>query len=220
MLNVKNARSQGNRVNNLINSSKATYIKDTLEANRDNPKKFWRILNETLLKGDNKSTNITLSTGNDGFTKTSGSCEYLNNYLVDIGVKLHDQFDHDTVDNAYQNIYNLESDNDDIVFTRDDLICSVHNIDVNKSSGIEFLPTFVLKDCFEVLIDQLTYLFNQSIALGTFPDCWKIASITPIPKTGDLSMVNNWRPISIIPLIGKMMEKLCNNILNNFFFFV
>ena len=130
-------------------------------------------------------------------------------------MNLHDQFDHDT-DKVYQKIYNLDCDNDDIVFTCDDLICSVHNIDVSKSSGIDFLPTFVLKDCFEVLIEQLTYLFNQSIALGTFPDCWKIASITPIPKAGDLSMVNNWRPISIIPLIGKMMEKLCNNILNNY----
>ena len=87
-LNIKNARSQGNRVNNLINSSKSTYIKDTLEANRDNPKKFWRILNDTLLKGYNKPTNVTLSKGYEDYTNASDSCEYLNNYLADIGVNL------------------------------------------------------------------------------------------------------------------------------------
>ena len=138
----------------------------------------------------------------------------MNNYLADVGEKLHEQFNDDTADNTYQNIYNLIGDNDDIIFTHDDVIACVYSIDVNKSSGIDFLPTFVLKDCFEVLIVQLTYLFNQSIALGTFPDCWKVATITPIPKSGDLNLVKNWRPISIIPLIGKMMEKLCNNILN------
>ena len=100
--------------------------------------------------------------------------------------------------------------------TREDIWLIVKAVDVHKSSGIDFLPTFILKDCFEVLLKQLTYLYDQSIALATFPDCWKIATITPIPKGGDLNIVNNWRPISIIPLAGKMMENLCNNILNNY----
>ena len=92
----------------------------------------------------------------------------------------------------------------------------VKSIDVHKGSGIDYLPSFVLKDCFMVLLDQLEYLFNQSIALGTFPDSWKTATVTPIPKSGDLTLVGNWRPISIIPLIGKLMERLCNNILINY----
>ena len=54
---------------------------------------------------------------------------------------------------------------------------------------------------------------KQSIALSTFPDSWKHATVTPIPKAGDLSLVTNWRPISILPLIEKLMEKLCNKIL-------
>ena len=62
---------------------------------------------------------------------------------------------------------------------------------------------------------QLTYLFNQSLKLGIFPYSWAIATITPIPKVGNQHLVNNWRPISIVPLIGKLMEKLCTNVLNN-----
>ena len=63
---------------------------------------------------------------------------------------------------------------------------------------------------------MLPWCYNRSISLGIFPESWKVATITPIPKTGDLSQVKNWRPISIIPLIGKMMENLCNSMLNNF----
>ena len=139
----------------------------------------------------------------------------MNDHIADIGVNLHAQFNQGPAINEFRNIYNLESSDEDIVFTHDDLLCVVNNIDVHKSSGIDYLPTFVLKDCFSVLLDQLVYLFNQSIALGIFPESWKIATVTPIPKSGDLNNVKNWRPISIIPLIGKMMESLCNTILNN-----
>ena len=88
--------------------------------------------------------------------------------------------------------------------------------DVHKGSGIDYLPTFILKDCFEVIVDQLTYMFNQSMLFCIFPECWKLASITPIPKSGDCAIVSNWRPISIVPLIGKMMERLCVPLLSHY----
>ena len=69
-----------------------------------------------------------------------------------------------------------------------------------------------LKDVFGVITPQLT-LFNLSISLGIFPESWAIATVSPIPKTGNKHLANNWRPISIIPLIGKLMEKLCNLLL-------
>ena len=136
--------------------------------------------------------------------------------MADVGVKLHDQFKSTSPDHGYQKVYNREGNNDDIVFDCDDILYVVNSIDIHKSSGIDYLPSFILKDCFLVLQDQLVYLFNQSIALGTFPDSWKTATVTPIPKSGDLNLVSNWRPISIIPLIGKMMENLCNTLLNNY----
>ena len=52
-------------------------------------------------------------------------------------------------------------------------------------------------------------MMNQSLITGIFPDCWAIASVTPIPKTGNLTSVKNWRPISILPLPGKIIEKIC-----------
>ena len=110
----------------------------------------------------------------------------------------------------------MECSNDDVIFTTIELTRIVKNIDIHKSSGIDFLPTFVLKDCFGVIIDQLTYMFNQSMKLGVFPTAWKVATITPIPKTGDCTVVGNWRPISIIPLIGKLMENLCTPLLTKY----
>ena len=198
----------------MIQSSKSEYIKETLYSNKNDPKRFWRILNSTLLKGENTPSDITFNTGNDIYTEISDSCNYINKYFADIGKNLHAQFSGGLL-NDYINMYNIRNCEDEIVFRVDDVVMLVKNINVHKGSGIEYMPSFILKDVFEVIPLQLTYLFNQSISLGVFPKSWAIATVTPIPKSGNKHQANNWRPISIIPLIGKLMEKLCNTIYQN-----
>ena len=59
--------------------------------------------------------------------------------------------------------------------------------------------------------DQITFLFNLCLRLNIFPDDWKIASIVPLPKEGDLSQCTNYRPISLLPLPGKLLEHIIHN---------
>ena len=66
----------------------------------------------------------------------------------------------------------------------------------------------VLKDAFLVLVPQLTYLCNLSINMGIVPQKWEIATIIPLQKEGDATDVNNLRPVSLIPVPGKILEKL------------
>ena len=84
----------------------------------------------------------------------------------------------------------------------------IHKINVSKSSGITMLTSEILKDCFQILSDKLTYLFNFSIRATSFPNQWKYALVIPIPKQGDSKVVENYRPISLLPLPGKILEKL------------
>ena len=83
----------------------------------------------------------------------------------------------------------------------------IRKINISKSSGIELLSSKLLKDSFLVLSDKLTYLFNFSIQSSLFPDQWKKALVIPIPKPGDLKKVENYRPISLLPLPGKIWKK-------------
>jgi hypothetical protein len=57
-----------------------------------------------------------------------------------------------------------------------------------------------------LISDSLTYIFNQAITLCTFPHEWKIARVIPLFKNGKRNFSGNYRPISALPAISKIME--------------
>ena len=83
----------------------------------------------------------------------------------------------------------------------------IQGIEICKASGIANLSSLLLKDAFRVISVELTHIINGSIRTATFPDAWAIGSITPIPKEGDVLDPGNWRPLSILPLPSKLLEK-------------
>ena len=95
-----------------------------------------------------------------------------------------------------------------LTVTEENLTKIITDINANKSSAIENISSRVLKDAFLVLIPQLLHMYNQCLRLNIFPDCWKLANIIPLQKPGDPTDVNNLRPISLLPLPGKVLEKI------------
>ena len=93
-------------------------------------------------------------------------------------------------------------------FTENEVIRVVKSINTSKSSGIDNLSSFVLKEAFLTLTTQLTFLFNLTVKFSEFPAAWKEALVIPIPKGGNSTLVGNYRPISLLPLPGKLLEKL------------
>ena len=67
------------------------------------------------------------------------------------------------------------------------------------------------------LASPLYDLFNFSLLSGKFPDIWKIANVTPIHKKNDPNDVSNYRPISLLSTIGKVIENLVHEHVFNFF---
>ena len=75
----------------------------------------------------------------------------------------------------------------------------------------------VLKDAFCILTHQLTHLINLILRKGTFPKNWKNAKVIPLYKGGDKSEVSNYRPISLLPLPSKTIEKVIHSRLTEFY---
>ena len=66
-----------------------------------------------------------------------------------------------------------------------------------------------LRECPDLIAESLTYIFNQSLLTGIFPDEWKSARVTPLYKnSGKRNDPTNYRPISVIPVVAKVFERV------------
>ena len=79
-------------------------------------------------------------------------------------------------------------------------------LDITKASGIDGIPTRMLKNTAPNIVPSLTKLFNLSISTENFPLAWKKSLTVPIPKGHELSSPNNYRPVSLLPIISKVLE--------------
>lgn len=83
----------------------------------------------------------------------------------------------------------------------------VEDIDIYKSSGGRAIPMRIYKGMLLILTEQIAFLFNLSLKTGKIPRIWKSGVITPLPKKGHNTILNNIRPITISHVCGKLLEK-------------
>ena len=78
----------------------------------------------------------------------------------------------------------------------------------NKAEGFDDLSSNIIIDAYDSLKNILFHVFRVSIQQGIFPDSLKITKVTPIFKSGDKNNLSNYRPISILPVFSKVLEKI------------
>ena len=99
----------------------------------------------------------------------------------------------------------------------DDIILNIINKLPNKNScGFDNLSTKIIKALKDSLIKPLTLIINQILNAGVFPPQLKIAKVIPILKKDDNKMFNNYRPISLLPVLSKVVEKVISSQINDF----
>ena len=81
----------------------------------------------------------------------------------------------------------------------------------DKATGLDNIQARLLKIASPAISDSLAFIFNKSLVLGSFPDAWKTARISAIHKKGPKTNPGNYRPISILPVISKLLERLVHN---------
>ena len=80
-------------------------------------------------------------------------------------------------------------------------------LNLNRSTGIDNIGPKILNLSAKVKTPSLTFIVNKSIISGEFPSSWKEAKVKPLFKSGAKDDVNNYRPISILPTLSKLIEK-------------
>ena len=94
-----------------------------------------------------------------------------------------------------------------IVFTSDMVSKIIKDLDQSKAVGPDLVHNKLIVKAVDIISGPLAFLFNRSITESKFPCLWKTAHVTPIYKKGDRSLCTNYRPISLLSCVGKIMEK-------------
>ena len=85
-----------------------------------------------------------------------------------------------------------------------------------KAIGVDKISSKIIKIASPAISDSITHIFNESITMSLFPDEWKIARIIPLYKNGQRYVPGNYRPISLLPAISKIMERILYDQLYNY----
>ena len=217
------AKFYRNQVNSKVRSARAEFIKDQLRNNEGNSAKFWRTIKQVMppTKGAKSSAKIVLSDDHGTEIEGTHTADYLNNFFANIGNSDKPIMDITEVDLETSTNPHPDPDQPNKPFILEPISnletrALVTKINISKSSGITALSSRLLKDSLLALSDKLTFLFNFSINETNFPDQWKKALVIPIPKPGDSQKANNYRPISLLPQPGKILEKLIHTQLSTY----
>ena len=98
-------------------------------------------------------------------------------------------------------------------FTLNEISCDVvhrlvSSLQINKATGLDGISARLLKEACPKIVPSLTHIINLSIRSGCFPEEWKISKVLPLYKEDIKSYPNNYRPVSILPVVSKIIEKL------------
>ena len=184
---------------------KRNYIHEALESCKGDSKKTWRILKE-LWPTSSKKQNFTEINRK---SNPQDIANELNNHFVTIGPQLSAKLN--------------SNDTPSFVHTDPETSFSLHHVTFeevseqigktspSKSCGVDGITARLLKASGDAIVPPLVYIFNRSIDTGSFPDAWKIARVTPLHKDGNLNNMNNYRPISVLPVVSKIFERLVHD---------
>ena len=208
----ENARKLRNSTGKLIEKARKEHFQEEYENSKDDPKRFWRNIYDIIPKNKNNKSTIHLKNNEGLEVKLDDTASYINDFFTKIGPNLAAKFNENWKYFGKENENSIHEINVIEGFVYD----FVREINICKSSGFSNISSTCLRDALLVLIPQLSYVFKQSIKTGFFPDKWKIATLVPIFKGGNKEDLSNYRPVSLLPVTGKIFEKILHYQIVNF----
>ena len=197
-----------------INKLKRICMKDHYQKffsdNFRNSKQIWIGIN-TLLNRHKKQQNTIYLEENGLISDPTKIANKFNDFFLNVAEKLSSKIENknsshqDYLKNPNKSKFYLKET------TPDEIIKITNNLDGKKSSDIYNISPDVVKLSDQIVAQALTIIFNRSIREGHFPDALKLAKVIPIHKGDSVLSVSNYRPISLLPIFSKIIERLIYN---------
>jgi exonuclease III len=190
-----------NKIKNLVSTKYKLHMESITTNLVSNPKRFW-----TLLKDRTRSKTSPSMLVHQGKEESDPKqlCEIFNTYFSSV-------FNSKNYDTLPEISIETDPDLKEVTISEEEVSIELTKVNTTKAPGPDGLSTRVLKECREELKAPITKLFNSSLNTGKIPKDWKKANVVPIYKKGNKLEVSNYRPVSLLPIISKILERCVLN---------
>ncbi len=196
-----------------LRNDKRNYYLSELEKCKGDSKRIWEIINEVTGRKSKKTITIPENT-----SLQQTACD-LNLFFQNIAINIQKNIPAPAHDfNHYLKKSNKQPQ---LKFSlspisRTEVEATIKNLSCKTSSGFDNLSNKIVKTCKQALAEPISIIVNKSFESGEFPDSLKISKIFPLFKSGDKNSLNNYRPISQLSTISKVIETIAINQLTAF----
>ena len=214
-----------NKVQRMIKNKKKIFFTGKLNENIGKPKELWKSLKSLGLPSKKSSCSTICLEKTESYhlilklmlKSLRIFIQILSNALVKKLPNPPNKYGKDAVKKYYENL-NLVGKSfsfEPVAYTS--VLKLLQQLNPHKSAGIDNLTGKFLKEGAPVLASPITNLINLSISLSSFPDDFKIAKLKPLYKKEAKTKPKNYRPISLLPLISKIIERIIHDQTQVFF---
>ena len=202
----------------LIKQAKRKLYLSKFEKYKGDKKMTWKVINE--LRGKTKKdTKASFVIDSDRILCRRIIADRFNKYFSTLAKNLNMEAYKDIPISEYPsfNSYLPKSTEQSIFLedcTEEEVSCIIKDLENGKASDI---PIVLVKASRTIISKYLTVLYNSYIEQGIFPQALKVGRITPIHKKGNKELIENYRPVSTLPVFGKIFEKIIYKRLYKFF---
>lgn len=199
-----------NKLNNLIKQTKNAYYIDKINLNKKDPKQLWNTVNEVYNKSKKNIDIKEIKTENGIVTMDKKTiANSFVNFFSNIGIKLASKINkpEQFIENKKEvanSIFLVETNESEIKKI-------IQNLKKHKAPGLDNITSNTLQQIVDYVIKPLCYICNKIISTGEYPKAFKAALIKPVFKSGDRMEIGNYRPISLISTVAKIVETLIKN---------
>ena len=199
-----------NKLNILLRKAKKKYNQDYFNQNATNLKKIWSGIKDIVNFNKKGSRGIPthLKEGDREITDAREMANQFNKHFSSIGKTIGDSISLvnrcplNYIDSEYAQSFFLTP------VTKEEIQIEIQKLNSRKSTGPYRIPAKILKLINTSLSEPLEVLYNFSFSSGTVPRQFKVANIIPILKKGCPTSINNYRPIALLSIFNKILEKL------------
>lgn len=213
-----------NQIQRDIKHAKRDFMLNKIEDNKFNPKKLWQCLKSLGYHTKSKETSsIVLDIDGKKCYESKSVVDYFNKFFIEIATKLvgmlprpRNLFDVDSKSfkdfyrHILPNSFKLHEVNEDFVLEE------LNKLNINKSTGLDGIPARFVKDAADIIKGPITFIVNLSIKSEVFPTDMKLAKVRPLYKKKSKLDAGNYRPVSMLSIISKILENSVSVQLNKY----